>query len=34
LDNLTYAIDRKLKSGELEKVLKQAKCEFIYDLED
>jgi len=34
LDNLTYAIDRKLKTWELEKVLKQAKCEFIYDLED
>ena len=34
LDNLTYAIDRKLKKGELEEVLKQAKCEFIYDLQD
>ena len=34
LDNLTYAVDRELKSGELEKVLKQAKCEFVYDLEN
>jgi hypothetical protein len=33
LENLTYAVDRKLKKGELEKVLKQSKCEFIYDLE-
>ncbi len=32
-DNLTYAVDRTLKSWELEKVIKQAKCEFIYDLE-
>ena len=34
LENLTYAVDRKLKLGELEWVLKQAKCEFIYDLEN
>jgi len=34
LDNLTYAIDRELKEWELEKVLKQSKCEFIYDLEN
>ncbi len=32
LDNLTYAINRKLKKWELEKVLKQAKCEFIESL--
>ncbi|MDQ7009244.1 MAG: ABC transporter ATP-binding protein [Candidatus Gracilibacteria bacterium] len=34
LNNLTYAIDRELKKGELENILKQSKCEFIYDLED
>lgn len=34
LDNLTYAVNRKLKQWELEKVLKQAKCEFVYDLSD
>ena len=33
IDNLTYAIDRKLEKQELEEVIKQAKCEFIYDLE-
>mgnify|MGYP004000456759 CR=1 FL=1 len=32
LDNLTYAIDRKLKRWELENILIQSKCEFIYDL--
>jgi ABC-type multidrug transport system fused ATPase/permease subunit len=32
LDNLTYAVDRKLKKWELEKILKLSKCEFIYDL--
>nr|MDD3720603.1 ABC transporter ATP-binding protein [Candidatus Gracilibacteria bacterium] len=32
-DNLTYAIDRKLEDFELEKVVKQAKCEFIYNYE-
>ena len=34
LDNLTYAIDRELKKWEVEKILKLAKCEFIYDLAD
>ncbi|MDD3793744.1 MAG: ABC transporter ATP-binding protein [Candidatus Gracilibacteria bacterium] len=34
LENLTYAINRKLKKGELEEVIKQANCEFIYDLQD
>jgi ABC-type multidrug transport system fused ATPase/permease subunit len=34
LDNLTYAVERKLKKWELENILKQAKCEFIYDLKD
>ena len=34
LDNLTYAVDRKLKNWELESILKQAKCEFIYDLKN
>ncbi|NVP17661.1 ABC transporter ATP-binding protein/permease [Candidatus Gracilibacteria bacterium] len=34
LENLTYAIDRKLKDGELDEVIKQANCEFIYDLQD
>ena len=34
LDNLTYAVDRKIKKWELEEILKQAKCEFIYDLPD
>ncbi len=33
-DNLTYAVDRELKEWELTKVIKQAKCEFIYELED
>ncbi|QFR38950.1 ABC transporter ATP-binding protein [Candidatus Gracilibacteria bacterium 28_42_T64] len=32
LDNLTYAIERDLQDGELEKIIKLAKCEFIYDL--
>lgn len=34
LENLTYAIDRKLKDWELDEVIKQANCEFIYDLQD
>lgn len=34
LENLTYAINRKLKKWELEEVIKQANCEFIYDLQD
>lgn len=34
LENLTYAINRKLKDWELEEVIKQANCEFIYDLQD
>ncbi|MDD3145614.1 MAG: ABC transporter ATP-binding protein, partial [Candidatus Gracilibacteria bacterium] len=34
LENLTYAINRKLKKGELEEVIKQANCEFIYDLQN
>ena len=33
-DNLTYAVDGKLKKWELDTVITQAKCEFIYDLED
>ncbi len=32
LDNLTYAIDRKLNKWELKKVLKLSKCDFIDDL--
>lgn len=32
IDNLTYAIDRELKKWELEKVIKDARCEFINDL--
>ncbi|MDD3646626.1 MAG: ABC transporter ATP-binding protein [Candidatus Gracilibacteria bacterium] len=31
-DNLTYAVDRELKPGELDGVIKMSKCEFIYDL--
>lgn len=34
LENLTYAIDRELKKWELDNILKEAKCEFIYDLLD
>ncbi len=34
LENLTYAINRKLKKWELEEVIRQANCEFIYDLQD
>ena len=34
LDNLTYAVDRELREWELEEVLKQSKCEFIYELQD
>lgn len=34
LENLIYAINRKLKKWELEEVIKQANCEFIYDLQD
>lgn len=32
LENLTYAVDRELKNWELEKVIKDANSEFIYDL--
>lgn len=32
LENLTYAVDRELEKWELEKVIKDANSEFIYDL--
>ncbi len=34
LENLTYAINRRLKKWELDEVIKQANCEFIYDLQN
>ncbi|MDD2907123.1 MAG: ABC transporter ATP-binding protein [Candidatus Gracilibacteria bacterium] len=34
LENLTYAINRELENDELIEVIKQANCEFIYDLQD
>lgn len=33
LENLTYAVDRKLEKNEIEKIIKLSKCDFIYDLE-
>ncbi len=33
LDNLNYWVNEKIKKEKLEKIIKQAKCEFIYDLE-
>lgn len=33
LENLTYAVNRKLEKNEIEKVIKLSKCDFIYDLE-
>ncbi len=32
LENLTYAISRELKPWELDRVISQSKCEFIYEL--
>jgi ABC-type multidrug transport system fused ATPase/permease subunit len=32
MDNLTYAIDRKLQEWEINEVIKNSKCEFIYEL--
>ena len=32
LENLTYAIDYDVENNEIEKIIKLAKCEFIYDL--
>ncbi len=34
LDNLTYWMSKKLEKKQLEKVIEQSKCEFIYDLEN
>lgn len=32
IENLTYAIDEKVSDKKLKEIIKQAKCEFIYDL--
>lgn len=32
-NNLTYSVNRELKEWELDRILKLAKCEFIYELE-
>ncbi|MFK7779685.1 MAG: ABC transporter ATP-binding protein, partial [Candidatus Gracilibacteria bacterium] len=32
LNNLSYSVKKKLKKGEIDKILKLAKCEFVYDL--
>lgn len=34
IENLTYAIDREVLDEEIKKVIKDAKCEFIYKLKD
>ena len=34
LDNLTYSIDRELEKWEIKKIIKLAKCEFIYELQN